>query len=175
MPPPAPQTALRFPGKVASLPDGRWLVSDSAHHQLVELSEDLVGEVRRFGDGGRGLVDGAADGARFAEPQGLLVLPADVAHQVGYDVVVADTGNHALRGLRLSDGLVTTVAGTGQQLRERSGGGPAAAQALSTPWDLAWFDGQVVVAMAGTHQLWSFDPVTRQVEVLAGTSAGGDP
>jgi hypothetical protein len=88
-------------------------------------------------------------------------------------VVVADTGNHALRGLRLSDGNVTTVAGTGMQLRERSGGGPAAAQALSTPWDVAWFDGLVVVAMAGTHQLWSFDPAERRVAVLAGTSAEG--
>jgi thiol-disulfide isomerase/thioredoxin len=173
VPPPPPQTALRFPGKVARLPDGHWLVSDSAHHQLVELGDDLVTEVRRFGDGVRGLVDGPPADARLAEPQGLLVLPADVAQTVGYDVVVADTSNHALRGLRLSDGLMSTVAGTGQQLRERSGGGPAVAQALSTPWDLAWFDGQVVVAMAGTHQLWSFDPAAGQVGVLAGTSAEG--
>jgi hypothetical protein len=68
---------------------------------------------------------------------------------------------------------VRTVAGTGEQLRERSGGGPAATQRLSTPWDLAWFDGRVVVAMAGVHQLWSFDPVASEVAVLAGTSAEG--
>jgi thiol-disulfide isomerase/thioredoxin len=173
VPPPPPQTALRFPGKVTALGDGRWLVSDSAHHQLVELSDDLVTEVRRFGDGERGLVDGPAATARFAEPQGLLPLPTEVAEAVGYDVVVADTSNHALRGLRLADGQVVTVAGTGEQLRERSGGGPAAAQRLSTPWDVAWFDGTVVVAMAGTHQLWSFDPVRQWVEVLAGTSAEG--
>jgi thiol-disulfide isomerase/thioredoxin len=173
VPPPAPATALRFPGKVASLPNGHWLVSDSAHHQLVELTGDLETEVRRFGDGERGLVDGPPATARFAEPQGLLVLPDETAHTVGYDVVVADTSNHALRGLRLADGHVATVAGTGEQLRERSGGGRAAAQALSTPWDVAWFDGQVVVAMAGTHQLWSFDPVGRTVAVLAGTSAEG--
>lgn len=173
VPPPPPRTALRFPGKVTALPGGRWLVSDSAHHQLVELEPDLVTEVRRVGDGERGLVDGPAGTARFAEPQGLLALPAQVAATVGYDVVVADTGNHALRGLRLDDGQVVTVAGTGDQLRERSGGGPAAAQALSTPWDVAWFDGRVVVAMAGTHQLWSFDPVAQEVSVLAGTSAEG--
>ncbi|HET8615585.1 MAG TPA: NHL domain-containing thioredoxin family protein, partial [Actinomycetales bacterium] len=173
VPPPAPQTALRFPGKVAALPGGHWLVSDSAHHQLVELDDDLETELRRFGDGERGLVDGPAATARFAEPQGVLVLPPDVASAAGYDVLVADTSNHALRGLQLTGGHVTTVAGTGEQLRERSGGGPAAAQALSTPWDVAWFDGQVVVAMAGTHQLWSFDPVAGTVSVLAGTSAEG--
>jgi thiol-disulfide isomerase/thioredoxin len=173
VPPPPPQTALRFPGKVTALSDGHVLVSDSAHHQLVELAADLETEVRRFGDGDRGLVDGPPATARFAEPQGLLVLPVETALAVGYDVVVADTSNHALRGLRLADGCVTTVAGTGEQLRERSGGGPAATQALSTPWDVAWFDGQVVVAMAGTHQLWSFDPVAAAVAVLAGTSAEG--
>jgi thiol-disulfide isomerase/thioredoxin/DNA-binding beta-propeller fold protein YncE len=171
--PPAPaSTALRFPGKVLALPGGTFLVSDTAHHQLVELEADLATEVRRFGDGSRGLVDGVA-GARFDEPQGLVQLPPDVAVDVGYDVVVADAVNHALRGVRLADGLVTTVAGTGTPLRQRSGGGRATEQELSTPWDVAWFDDHVVVAMAGTHQLWSFDPRRGEVAVLAGTSAEG--
>ncbi|GAA4350695.1 NHL domain-containing thioredoxin family protein [Angustibacter luteus] len=173
VPPPAPSTALRFPGKVAVLPGGTFLVSDSAHHQLVELEADLVTERRRIGSGARGFTDGAAATAELSEPQGLLVLPESVAAQVGYDVLVADTVNHALRGLWLEDGSVTTVAGTGHQLRQRTGAGPATEQDLSSPWDLAWFDGAVVVAMAGTHQLWRFDPVAGTVEVLAGTSAEG--
>ena len=48
-PPPA-ETALRFPGKVAVLPDGSFLVSDTAHHEIVWLESDLVTERRRFGD-----------------------------------------------------------------------------------------------------------------------------
>ena len=72
---------------------------------------------------------------------------------------------------------MVTVAGTGEQLRRRAGGGPALAQPLSTPWDVAWFDGQVVVAMAGLHQLWAFDPAADPadgvVRLLAGTSAEG--
>jgi NHL repeat len=44
---------------------------------------------------------------------------------------------------------------------------------LSSPWDLAWHDGRVVVAMAGIHQLWSFDPRTGAVDVLAGTTNEG--
>jgi thiol-disulfide isomerase/thioredoxin len=172
VPPPPPSTALRFPGKALALPAGTFLVSDTSHHQLVELEADLVTEVRRLGDGRRGLVDGGP-GARFSEPQGLAALPADVAARVGYDVVVADSVNHALRGVRLADGTVTTVAGTGTQLRQRSGAGPATEQPLSTPWDVAWFDDRLVVAMAGTHQLWELDPVAGRVGVLAGTSAEG--
>ena len=173
VPPPPPSTALRFPGKVVALPGGTFLVSDTSHHQLVELEPDLVTEVRRIGSGTKGLADGPAGVAQLNEPQGLLLLPEPVAGQVGYDVVVADTVNHALRGLRLDDGSLITVAGTGHQLRQRSGGGSAVAQDLSSPWDLAWFDDAVAVAMAGTHQLWRFDPVAGTVEVLAGTSAEG--
>jgi hypothetical protein len=41
---------------------------------------------------------------------------------------------------------------------------------LSSPWDCAWFDDRVVVAMAGIHQLWWFDPVRRTAGMYAGTT-----
>jgi thiol-disulfide isomerase/thioredoxin/DNA-binding beta-propeller fold protein YncE len=169
-PPPPPETALRFPGKAAALPDGSFLVSDTAHHELVWLEPDLVTERRRFGGTSGGV-------AELAEPQGVLVLPAETAERVGYDVVVADSVHHQVRGLRLADGTWTLLAGTGRQLRERSGSGPALKQDLSTPWDLAWFIDRVVIAMAGTHQLWALhlatDPADNTVAVLGGTSAEG--
>ncbi len=168
LPPPPATTALRFPGKAAVLPGGTLLVSDSGHHSLVELAADGETVLRRFGAGRRGLLDGAPGEARFAEPQGLVLLPAEVAAAVGYDVVVADTANHVLRGVRLNDGSVTTVAGSGRQWMQGAG-----TEDLSSPWDLAWFDGRVVVAMAGIHQLWSFDPVTGELAVLAGTTNEG--
>src|SRR6476469_7510298 len=166
VPPPAPETALRFPGKAVTLPDGSFLVSDTAHHQLVHLEDDLVTERARLGSR-----------AVFQEPQGLALLPAEVAARVGYDVVVADSVNHQVKGVRLADGAVITLAGTGHQRRERSGSGRALKQDLSTPWDVAWFADRVVVAMAGVHQLWALhlatDPAENTVAVLAGTSAEG--
>ena len=171
--PPPPVTSLRFPGDAVALPGGTFLVSDTAHHQLVELADDLVTERRRIGTGTRGLDDGGPSTASFAEPIGLCLLPDDVAVRLGYDVVVADSVNHALRGVRLADGHVTTIAGTGAQLRRREAGGPALEQDLSTPWDVAWFDDRVVIAMAGVHQLWALDPFAESVEVVAGTTAEG--
>ena len=170
VPSPEPTTALRFPGKVIRLTGGTFLVSDTAHHQLVELEADLVSERRRIGTGERGMVDGTA--ARFNEPLGLLQLPDAVAAAVGYDVLVADSVNHALRGVRLVDGAVTTVAGTGEQLRTRVEVEDSAAE-LSTPWDLAWWQNRVTVAMAGNHQLWAFDPVSGSLAALAGTTNEG--
>ena len=165
--------ALRFPGKAVRLADGGLLVADTGHHRLVELDPDLD-TVRRTIGGGRGLRDGADP--LFVEPLGLALLPPAVAEAVGYDVVVADSGNHVLRGVRLADGTVSTVAGTGAQLRTRLAPGPptpARATPLSTPWDVAWWDGSVVVAMAGCHQLWTFDPVADTVAVLVGTADEG--
>ncbi|WP_344463429.1 NHL domain-containing thioredoxin family protein [Kitasatospora kazusensis] len=161
---------LKFPGKVVRLPDGHYLVADSGHHSLVELAEDGETVVRRIGDGERGLVDGTAP--RFSEPQGLALVPAGL--DLGYDVVVADTVNHALRGVRLADGSVSTLAGTGKQWWQGSPTqGPAQEVDLSSPWDVAFFDGEVWIAMAGVHQLWSFDPAAGTVAVAAGTTNEG--
>ena len=161
---------LRFPAKALRLPDGGFLVADAGHHSLVELADDLVTVVRRIGSGERGLADGAAAAARFAEPNGVCLLPTDVAGAAGYDVVVADTANHALRGVRLGDGTVTTLAGDGRQLFP---GAPGMDGALSSPWDVAWWQGRVWVAMAGVHQLWTLDPLTGDVAVAAGTTHEG--
>ncbi len=162
---------LLFPAKVVALPGKGFLVADAGHHSLVELDEDAETVVRRIGSGDRGLVDGTAEDARFAEPNGLCLLPDDVAQRVGYDVVVADTANHALRGVRLADGNVRTVAGDGRQwFPDPSGNGPTR---LSSPWDVAWWQDRVWVAMAGVHQLWTFDPRTGAVEVAGGTTNEG--
>ena len=184
VPPIPPGTALRFPGKALKLPDGGWLVSDTAHHQLVELEPDLATERRRIGCGARGLVDGPAEQAAFAEPQGVALLPPAAADLLGVDVVVADSANHAVRGVRLADGAVTTLAGTGEQLRTRpapgvAGSAPpgsARAQRLSTPWDLVWFQHRLIIAMAGNHQLWALDPGGADgptLEAVVGTTYEG--
>jgi thiol-disulfide isomerase/thioredoxin len=166
---PTPEpTELRFPAKVIALPDGHLLVADAGHHSLVELAGDATTVVRRIGSGARGLTDGPAGEATFSEPNGLALLPPQVAGQVGYDVVVADTVNHALRGVSLQTGEVQTLAGTGKQWM--GGDGTAA---LSSPWDVAWWQDRVWIAMAGVHQLWTFDPVTKTTEVAAGTTNEG--
>lgn len=166
VPPPLPETRLSFPGKVVSLPDGSFIVSDTTNHQVVHLEPDLETERARWG--GRGV---------FNEPQGVLLAPAEVVEHLGVDLLVADSVNHQVKGIRFSDGSVHTLAGTGRQLRERTGGGPALEQDLSTPWDLAWFGSRLLIAMAGTHQLWALTlgetPEAGHVEAVAGTSNEG--
>ncbi|OEU96180.1 NHL domain-containing thioredoxin family protein [Streptomyces oceani] len=174
--PPEPVAGdLRFPGKVLWLPGpepgpgsdagGRFLVSDTTRHQLVELAADGVTVLRRIGEGVRGLRDGPPEEARFSEPQGLALLPDG-------GVAVADTVNHALRRYDPDTGAVSTLAGTGAQWWQGSAtSGPAREVALSSPWDVAWFAGRLWIAMAGVHQLWAYDPTDGSHVTAGGTVA----
>ena len=153
-------TELRFPGKVIALPGGTYLVSDTSHHSIVELAEDAATVLRRFGSGERGFADGASGLARFNEPQGLLLLDDSTA-------LVADTVNHALREIDLATGDVRTVADTR--------GGDLETTVQVSPWDLAWDAerARVIVAAAGIHQLWSYDPASGKFDQWAGTTNEG--
>ncbi len=174
-----PADDLRFPGKAVPLPDGGFLVSDSARHCLVALAPDAATVRHRVGTGSRGRADGPAGVAQFNEPQGLCRLPAQVAATVGYDFVVADTVNHLLRGVSGpgagGEVEVRTVAGTGHPWRGEVDHDTheALSVELSSPWDVAWFHDLVIIAMAGIHQLWWFDPVRGTAGVCAGTTVEG--
>ena len=182
---------LRFPGKVLLLANGNLLVSDTGHHRLVETGPDLTTVVRTIGSGTKGHADGSAAEAQFNEPQGLALLPDALAAEVGYDVVVADSVNHRLRGITLATGEVRTLAGNGvQRLLDagparvsEDGASTTAANlgtaplevALSSPWDVAYSStlNAVVIAMAGTHQIFGFDPASGAVSIVAGNGLEG--
>jgi thiol-disulfide isomerase/thioredoxin len=168
-PPPAQPSTLRFPAKAIILPAGRsgrdhdtLLVADAGHHQVVELERDGETVLRRFGTGERG--------GPFAEPNGLALLPVGVAP---FDVAVADTANHVLRGIALDTGEINTIdlpAGLAGR-RTVTGEIPSAL----SPWDVAWWPsiGRLVVAAAGVHLLLAVDPTTGATDVLAGTTVEG--
>jgi DNA-binding beta-propeller fold protein YncE len=160
---PAGGGGLRFPGKVlADAAGDRLFIADTGHHRIVVT--DLDGRAQTvIGSGEAGLADGPIGDARFNGPQGLALGPDGRLY-------VADTENHAVRAIDLGTGQVTTVAGTGEQGYDRSGG-PARETALSSPWDLAFFADRLWVAMAGTHQLWALDLASGLIEAAAGTGA----
>jgi DNA-binding beta-propeller fold protein YncE len=153
----APGT-LRYPGKVAV--DGeRIAVADTGHHRVLVGRLESNGRTMRvehvYG-GTAGLRDGADP--ELDSPQGL-VFDGDV-------LWVSDPGNHTVRRVALDTREVTTIAGTGQQLRTRA---DLEAGALSSPYDVTVADGTLFVAMAGTHQLYAIDPATRAVRAHSGT------
>lgn len=155
----AAPTALRFPGKVlADEASNRLFISDSNHNRIVVT--DLTGKVLDvIGSGAIGNQDGGFAEAQFDHPQGM-----DLQGNLLY---VADTENHSIRTIDFEKKQVKTIAGIGEQARERNAGGPALKTALSSPWDLKKIGDRLYIAMAGPHQIWALE--NGNVEPYAGS------
>ena len=160
-PPPGPQNDLSFPGKVlADEAGGRLFIADTNHNRIIVSSFD--GDVQQvIGTGEEALVDGPLAHSAFNHPQGMAV-DGDILY-------VADTENHAIRRVDLRAGQVKTIAGTGEQGYDRTGGRPGRSTSLSSPWDVVLHNDVVYIAMAGIHQLWSLDLQTGIVGPYAGS------
>jgi DNA-binding beta-propeller fold protein YncE len=152
---------LAFPGKVlADAKRDRLFIADSNHNRIVITS--LNGTlVQTIGTGEHGSADGTFDKASFYRPQGM-ALDGDLLY-------VADTENHLIRQVDLKTSTVTTIAGTGEQMREYFKSGAARTVALSSPWDLQLVGRTLYIAMAGPHQIWKLDLDKKEVETFAGS------
>ncbi len=187
--PPAPPGPLAYPGKVLAAANGRLFVADTGHHRVLELEVELeparAHVLRVIGSGSPGAADGSADVAAFDHPEGMAVTPGrlnatGLAFMASSETLfVADAGNHTVRAVDLPAGAVSTLAGSGEQARRVSEPGHGTTVPLSSPWDVELLPAPpestlslaptVIVAMAGVHQLWRIDLVTRSVEPWVGT------
>ena len=138
---------------------------------------DLETVVRRIGSGTRGCSTGRPVRRRSTSPTDCACCRPrwrGAAATTSWSLTPSTT---PCAGCSSRDGNVLTVAGTGRQWMH---GDPVPmssdpAVPLSSPWDVVWWPGwdEVAVAMAGIHQLWSFDPVTPSLTVRAGTANEG--
>jgi len=161
--PDAASTLLRFPGKL-HVAGERLFVADSGHNRVLVC--DLEGRVEMtVGEGGAGAHDGPAGEASFHNPQGMALI-GDTLH-------VADTGNHLIRAVDVATGDVTTVAGTARLGGGRKSHDPAVPRAvpLRSPWGLLAVGEHLLIAMAGSHQIWVYDPERHMIGPLAGSGA----
>ena len=154
-------TLLRFPGKVHAAEE-RLYIADTNHNRI--LIAGLDGTIAAtIGEGGAGAHDGPAREASFCGPQGLVTGNGRL--------YVADTANHMIREVDLASLDVGTIAGTG-----RKGEGPGRYDPLAprtiplrSPWALALVDTHLLIAMAGSHELWAFSVDERRLGVWAGS------
>jgi thiol-disulfide isomerase/thioredoxin/DNA-binding beta-propeller fold protein YncE len=160
------ETALAFPGKVLADEAGdRLFIADSGHHRII--ISNLSGQVLQIiGTGKSGLTDGLFAEAQFSSPQGMTL---DANKQILY---VADTENHCLRQIDLNQQQVMTLAGTGKQSHQlKPHSGFATEIALNSPWDVEKVGNRLLIAMAGSHQIWEMSLETGIISTYAGIGA----
>lgn len=162
-PKPTSTRILSYPGKLAFSPDGTLLaISDSNNNRVIIVDAPSGRIFHKVGGIERGLRDGGFEEACFFRPQGLTW--AD-----NKTIYVADTENHALRKIDISTKTVRTLAGDGRQGIWVSGAQDGTMTRLSSPWDIAYLDGFLFVAMAGLHQIWAYHVDSGKIGPFAGS------
>ena len=151
-----PGSPLLYPGKVlADAAGDRLFIADSSHNRIViaDLRTQEVADI--IGSSARGKDDGSFESATFDKPQGM-ALNGDLLY-------IADVNSHAIRVANLAERAVTTVAGNGLMGRQRLPFGrpidEPTSVSLRSPWDVEFDEaGNLHIAMAGTHQLYIYEP-----------------
>jgi sugar lactone lactonase YvrE len=115
------------------------------------------------GSGTAGFADGIGIAAQFRGPTGMY-LDATAGR-----LLVADTGNHIVRAIDLTTGMVSTVAGTPAMRGYFGDGGSATAALLFEPRALTMCaNGDVFVADSGNHRVRRIDAMLGKISTVLG-------
>ena len=166
---PAAQAQLTTPQGLAVDSAGRVYIADTLSNRVRRVDPDgTIRTVAGTGDAGY-----MGDGKPAIEAK--LNLPTGVAIGFGDSVFISDTGNNVVRQLGI-DGIIRTVAGTGEA-GYRGDGGPALYAVLHAPGGLAFDDeGNLYIADTLNQRIRRVN-VNGQIATVAGTGVaayGGD-
>ncbi|HEX6290918.1 MAG TPA: SMP-30/gluconolactonase/LRE family protein [Herpetosiphonaceae bacterium] len=142
---------LNFPTDVRVDTAGRLYITDSSNQRIRRV--DASGVITSLVGGGSTLGDGGpATNARLANPSGIWV-------GVDGSLYIADASHHRIRRVD-TNGMISTMAGTGSAGYVGIGDGYAATQArLNDPSAMAWGpDGSLYIADTGQHRIRKVSP-----------------
>ncbi len=143
---PAVAASLNSPAGVAVGPSGDLFIADRGNHKIRRVSPS--GAISTFA--GTGLPGSSGDGGPAVQAR--LSSPRSVAVDALANVIIADTGSHAVRRVT-SDGWISRLAGSGEQ-GFSGDNGPARLAQMRSPTSVAvGEDGTLYIADAGNSRV----------------------
>ena len=135
-------TAARFSAPKALTTDTagtKLFVSDSGNHTIRQIVI-LTGEVTTLAGtaGESGFADGPVTSAHFNDPYGIA--------SNGADLFVADAGNHTIRKITLSTGVVSTIAGKAETPGFADDAANGATARFNRPYGITSYGGNLFVS-----------------------------
>ena len=164
---PATEATFNWPHEVRADGEGNLYIADTRNHVIrkVDATTGIVSTLA--GDGTEGFAGDGESGAKVKFRQ-----PHSVVLDGKGGLLIADTVNHRLRRLDLSNGVVTTISGTGQRKLPKDGqlalGAP-----LFGPRSLAIDEKSIWIALREGNSVWRIDRETNRLQHVAGTGKTG--
>lgn len=153
---------LDTPVSVAVDSSGNLFIADSHNQRIRKVSQGIITTVAGSGVSGYAGDGGAATSAQLARPSG-------VALDANGNLYIADTNNQRIR--RVSGGVITTVAGNGEEFFAGDNG-PAVGAALDQPTSIALDSaGKLYIADKNNQRVRVVD-TSGVITTLAGNGSG---
>jgi GT2 family glycosyltransferase/sugar lactone lactonase YvrE len=167
---PAIEAWLDAPGGIVVAPNGDIYIADSNNNVIRRIDEQnrTIEPVAGNHDLGSGF---SGDGGQALDAQ--LDTPDGVAIAPDGDLIVADSHNDRIRRVDKPTGLITTVAGSGENGYDGDGK-PATSAALDTPSAIAAAaNGDIYIADTLNYRVRMVDAKTGLIHTVAGDGAAG--
>ena len=160
---PAFKANLRQPRRIELDHKGNLYISDTGNHRIRKIDYQtkkittVAGVTQSGYTGDLGLATSAS-----------LNLPEGVSVDLNENIYIADTGNHRIRRVDFSTGIITTVAGNGESVFSGDGG-PATNAGVPFPSDVkVTLQGNIVITSPIDNRVRMIDANTGIITTIAG-------
>jgi streptogramin lyase len=165
---PATDAAMNMPHELCFDQAGNIYVVERDSHAVrkIDRASGTISTVAGTGEAGFGGDGGPATEAQLRQPH-------SIAFDTNGDLLICDIGNHRVRRLSLSSGIIETFAGTGDR-EPTPDGAPIQGTPLNGPRTIVVGpDGSLYLALREGNAIYRLDPASGRIEHLAGTGQQG--